>query len=482
MKTKIYPRWCAAAAAALLLTMIACTKDYVTGKRTFSLVSESQEIAMGKEADPQIVAEYGLYDDESLAAMIDRIGQSLAKKSHRPQLSYTFRVLDSPVINAFALPGGYVYMTRGILAHFNSEDELAGVLGHEIGHVAARHGAEQMSRQQLTGLGLGIGAVVSEHFARYADFAGLGLNLLLLSYSRDQESESDMLGVEYATRIGYDAHRMAEFFGTLQKMREQSGQSLPGFLSTHPDPGDRNIRVNQLADEWQAEIDYQPLAIERYEYLKKIDGIVYGPDPRQGYVDGQMFYHPSMRFQFPIPSGWELANSASTVMMIDADKKAIMKLTLGNKETPAAQADDFVANSKAAVKRRTTDTINGFSAVVIESDVRTDSGVLGVLSYFIHKDDNMFVFHGLTTADKYGSYALTFDQVMRGFEKVTDTVVLNKEPRRLRIKQTPEAGVLSVVLDRMGVAKDDVAAGTLLNGLSANALVERGVWMKIIDE
>ncbi|MCZ6765918.1 MAG: M48 family metalloprotease, partial [bacterium] len=141
----------------LLLVISSCARDYVTGKRTFSRYSEAAEIKMGVEADPQIVAEYGVYDDESLNAYIDGIGQKIAKVSHRSDLSYTFRVVDSPVINAFAVPGGYVYFTRGILAHFNSEDELAGVMGHEIGHIVARHSIEQMSKAKLVEGGLQIG-------------------------------------------------------------------------------------------------------------------------------------------------------------------------------------------------------------------------------------------------------------------------------------------------------------------------------------
>jgi predicted Zn-dependent protease len=410
-------RWLA---LVILLSIASCTTDYVTGKKTFSLVSESQELAMGKEADPQIVAEYGLYQDGNLGELVDDIGQSLAKVSQRPQLTYTFRVVDSPIVNAFALPGGYVYMTRGILVHFNSQDELAGVLGHEIGHVVARHSAEQMSRQQLAGLGLGIGALVSEHFARYADFAGVGLSLMLLTYSRDQESESDMLGVEYSTKVGYNAHRMAEFFGTLDRMSEESGQSLPGFLSTHPNPGDRHIRVDALADEWQQKIDYQPLGINRYEYLKRIDGIVYGEDPRQGYVDGQTFYHPTLRFQFPIPSNWQLANSASTVLLIDPEKKAAIKLTLGKTKSPDEEADNFILNNEASVRRRDPQAVGGFSAVVVESSVESDSGELLVLSYFISKDDNVYAFHGFTSSGLYSNYVLSFSQVMSGFDEVTE--------------------------------------------------------------
>ena len=242
-----------------VLVISSCASDYVTGKRTFSLYSDADEIKMGRDADPQIVAEFGVYDDEALNAYVDGIGQRIVKVSHRPDLSYTFRVVDSPVINAFAVPGGYVYFTRGILAHFNSEDELAGVMGHEIGHIAARHSVEQMSKAQLVGGGLQIGAALSQTFQKYAGIAGAGVGLVFLKFGRDQESESDRLGVEYSTKLGYDSHKMADFFQTLASMREGSAQSLPSFLSTHPDPGDREVRVNELTDEWRNRINYTPL-------------------------------------------------------------------------------------------------------------------------------------------------------------------------------------------------------------------------------
>ena len=159
-------------------SLLGCTTNPVTGKRELNLLSESQEIALGRDSDPQIVATYGLYDDARLAAYVDSVGQRLAAVSHRPDLKFTFRVLDSPVINAFALPGGYIYVTRGILAHMNDEADLAIVLGHEIGHVTARHGASQYSRSTLASLGLGLGSVLSTQVARFSPLAESALGLL----------------------------------------------------------------------------------------------------------------------------------------------------------------------------------------------------------------------------------------------------------------------------------------------------------------
>src|SRR5690606_33377105 len=250
-----------------------------------------------------------LYPNQELQNFINAKGQAMARISHRPNLNYEFRILDSPVVNAFAVPGGYVYFTRGILAHFNNEAEFAGVLGHEIGHITARHSVRAQSRQLLFQVGLIAGVVIEPDLAQFADLGQQAIGLLLLKYSRDHESESDALGVEYSTKISYDAHEMADFFQTLKRLSGEGGETLPTFLSTHPDPADRYDRVHKLATEAQKGINRGSLEVNRNAYLKMIDGIVYGEDPRQGFFEDQMFYHPELKFQFPVPSNWITQNS-----------------------------------------------------------------------------------------------------------------------------------------------------------------------------
>src|SRR6476620_10937383 len=189
-----------------------CAKNPVTGNRQLVLMSEAQELAMGKGADPQIIQQYGLYPDKGLQDFINEKGKQMAAISHRPNIEYNFRVVDSDILNAFAVPGGYVYFTRGIMAHFNNEAEFAGVLGHEIGHIAARHTVQQQTRQMLGNIGLIAGIIIKPELGRFAEEASQGLGLLLLKYGRDAERQSDQLGVEYSTKIRYDAHYMAGFF------------------------------------------------------------------------------------------------------------------------------------------------------------------------------------------------------------------------------------------------------------------------------
>ena len=306
-----------------------CARNPVTGKKDFVLLSQEQELAMGKQADPDIVSYFGLYRDETLQKFIQEKGQRMAVISHRNDLTYQFKIVDSPVVNAFAVPGGYVYFTRGIMAHFNNEAEFAGVLGHEIGHVAARHSAQAYSRSLLAQLGLVAGLVIAPELSQFADLAQQGVGLLFLKFGRDDERESDRLGVEYSTKIGYDAQEMAEFFRTLDRLSKQAGAAqVPTFLATHPDPLNRYERVTKLAAEWQDKLDATDPEVNRNRYLRMIDGMVYGEDPRQGYVEQNTFYHPELKFQFRVPGDWALQNSPQQVQMAPKSGKALMAMTL----------------------------------------------------------------------------------------------------------------------------------------------------------
>ncbi len=465
----------------IALLLYSCARDYVTGKRTISLVSESQEVAIGRQSDPQILAEYGVYPDTALSRFVNRIGQEIARVSQRPNLQYTFRVVDSPVVNAFALPGGWVYFTRGILAHFNSEDELAGVMGHEVGHVVARHGAEAATRGQLAQLGLGVGSILSPQVAQLSQAAAQGLGLLFLKYGRDQESESDRLGVEYSTRLGYDAHKMAAFFRTIAHLSE-GGKALPSFLSTHPDPGDREVKVNQLATQWQAEVPYKPRNTERSDYLRRIDGIVYGDDPRGGFVEGNVFYHPELRVQFPVPKGWFLMNSAQVVQVVAPEKNAVVQITMGKGASPREAAESFAKSSGAQVVRSDARQVNGMSAVRVESNVQNENQLLRVLSYFIQKDANIFVFHGFTSAQLFSQYAGSFEAVMAGFDRVHNQAVLAKKPLRVRLERVRQSADLATVLRSFNMPENKFKELALLNGINLEDRLATGSLVKVVRE
>ena len=205
-------------AAGLVIALGSCARNPVTGKRELALVSESQEIQMGQQYAQQIVKSMGVYDDKNVQDYVRRLGAALAAHSERPNLPWAFYVMDDPTVNAFALPGGSIFVTRGILTHMNDEAELVGVLGHEIGHVTARHSVQQMTREQLAQIGLGVGSIVSSDIAKYAGMASQGLGVLFLKYGRDAESQSDQLGFKYMVREGYDPRAMADMFTTLERV------------------------------------------------------------------------------------------------------------------------------------------------------------------------------------------------------------------------------------------------------------------------
>jgi predicted Zn-dependent protease len=353
-------------------------------------------------------------------------------------------------------------------------------MGHEIGHVVARHSAEQMSRAQLAGLGLQVGSVFSETFAKYSQFAGAGVGLLFLSFSSDQESESDLLGVQYSTSLGYNSHRMADFFKTLSAMRDQSGQSLPGFLSTHPDPGDREVRVNQLTDEWQVKANYKPLNKTRHDYLSRIEGMVYGPDPRQGFEEGGVFYHPDLGFRFPVPPGWKLKNSASTVLIVEPEQAAYVQMTLGKAQSADGAADQFVEKVGVKVVSRGRQNINGFNAVVIVSDLASEEQTLRLASYFIEKNPHVFVFHGVTTLADYAMYEKQLNSVSEGFRNVTNRAVLDRQPDRLAIAMATRATTVTAALRELGAREAMLGELALINGMRPDDRVEKGYWLKLV--
>ena len=259
------------------------------------LMTESQEIAMGADYDPKLVASFGLYEDPKILGFIEKKGTEMGKIGHRPNLTYHFRILDSPVVNAFAVPGGYIYLTRGILAQLNNEAELMAVIGHEMGHINARHSASQQSKSMLGQILLLGGSAVSEKFAQYANYASTGLELVFLSFSRENEREADELGVEYTTKIGYDANKMADFFDVLNKM-DHGGSSIPTFLSTHPSPTDRNALVKASAIKWQTTVGNQSWLVNSDEYLQLIDVLVYGKIPEGVMLKGLLSIIPNLNF------------------------------------------------------------------------------------------------------------------------------------------------------------------------------------------
>ena len=460
-----------------------CAVNPVTGKKQVVLMSEAQEIAMGQEADPQIIAQYGLYEDKALQQFITEKGKAMAAVSHRPGLDYHFRIVDSEVINAFAVPGGYIYFTRGIMAHFNNEAQFAGVLGHEIGHITARHSVIQQRNAILGQVGLIAGMVISPELGQFAQQASQGLGLLFLKFGRDDERESDRLGVEYSTKIGYNAHEMADFFNTLERSSARSGaEELPDFLSSHPNPGSRNATVNKLATEWVQKVNLISPKTNRNEYLKRIDGIIYGEDPKQGFVENSAFYHPVLKFQFQIPSGWRHQNSPQTFQMAPQDGKAMMMLTMAPGKTLQEAASAVLQqNSLTVVESRET-TVNGLRAIAMIADQQQQQGTLRTLSYLIQHGDNIYWMLGVSNAADFNNYNRYFSNSMQSFSQLSDASKLNKKPERVQIKTINQAITLERALRNFNTPQNRLEELAILNGMKLTDMLTAGTMIKVIGQ
>ena len=461
-----------------------CVTNPATGEKEFSLLSREDEIALGRQGDAEIVAQYGVYDDQEVARYVDSLGQALASQSDDPSLQWTFRVLDSPVINAFALPGGYVYVTRGLLAYMQNEAQLAVVLGHEIGHVTARHTARQYTSSQLAGLGVGLGAILFEDVRPFLGAVETGLQLLFLQYGRDDERQADELGVKYATKVGYEASEGSKFFTTLKRISDQQeGGMLPTWASTHPDPAEREQNIINLAAQYRQQFPNTGQRGTNAEaFVPRFENIIFGQNPRQGFVQSGFFYHPELRFQFRVPSGWAVSNFATQVQMVPntAQPDAAMVFLTAPNQNPSTAASQFVSENGAQALESQAGTLGGFPAHRLRTSITLEDGsVLSALSYFIQKPTPegtmLFMFHGYTDQARYSSYASTFETVFTSFSEVTDGGVLGVQPFRLDIFQAPrtdqfqslvQASAITTVDDlaimNQRTVSDQVAAGTSL--------------------
>ncbi len=471
---------------AAIVTVISCTVNPVTGKKQLMLMSEAQEISLGASYDPQVISTFGEYKDEQMLALITEKGTEMGLISHRPKLTYHFRILDSPVINAFAVPGGYIYLTRGILAHLNNEAEMMGVLGHEMGHITARHTASSQSKQQVGTILMIGGMLASEDFRNYAEYAMQGMQMLFLSFSRDDEREADRLGVEYSSKIGYDARKMADFYKVLIKMNLAADHGgVPTFMSTHPDPGDRYNAVNADAETWQAKLNLESYMVNTDRYLQLIDGMVYGDDPRQGYVDNNVFYHPELKFKFAFPQTWKLENSPMQVTIRPADGKAMMIFAMAQQKSLEEAAQATIDQLKLTPVESRETTINGMPALIavtnqVAQDQNTGEQITTrILSSYIDYSGKIYVFHGVTYEADFAAYGKQFEATSGTFATLTEQARLNVQPMRLRVRKVQTSATLSEVFRLFGVPQSKYEEYALLNNMELTSRIPAGTLIKI---
>ncbi len=409
-----------------------CATNVATGKRQFNLISESREIAMGQEADVAISAQMGLYPDSSLQAYVRDLGMRMAAQSERPNLPWSFKVIDDPMVNAFALPGGFIYVTRGILAHLNSEAELAGVIGHEIGHVTGKHSVTQMSKQQLATIGLGVGTILEPRLERFAGIAGQGLGLLFLKYGRDDENEADYLGLRYMQRIDRDPRELVGVMEMLDGITQSAGGGrVPEWLSTHPDPGNRAQNIRSHVDTISSDLSRK--IVGREDFLERINGIDFGANPRHGYFKGATFFHPDFKFKFEFPDGWQTQNQAQGVVGISKEQDAIIQITLASGTSSSEAASRFFAQQDLTVSGTQSGNLNGISASWGQFSAQTTQGALRGVAFFYSYLGNVYQILGYGVAETWSTHESAVLRSVRSLAKLTDQKILAVQPWRLKI-------------------------------------------------
>ena len=486
--------WVLVCLSALTLPFSGCgqsVQNLVTGESTRGAYTWQQEVQIGQEADPQIIAQYGLYDDAGLQAYVERMGQEVLQTSAYTDPStpaeirntpFYFRLLDSDVVNAFALPGGYIYITRGLMSHLENEAQLAVVLGHEIGHVLGRHSSQRAAQAQMGQLGL-IGAAVlggvvggGNVAEGILNYGGTGAQLLFLKYGRDAERESDQAGVAYAEFAGYDASEAARFFRSLARLSAQGGGGgIPSFLSTHPDPGEREQTIPQLAAQYDT-----GTAINAPQYLQQIDGIVLGQNPRQGFTEDGKFYHPDLRFMFDYPNGWQLANGAAAVQIGEPNGKAIMQFTFAQQESAQAAGRAFASQEGFQTAGQEAVTVNGNRGYAVSGSANTQQGQLGILAYFIEYGGNVYQFMGLTSANAFSQYDNTFRNTFRSFERLTNSNYLNRQPVRLDVVDVSRSATFQSLLSNRPMPYGMDANGlAIMNEVQLSQQIPAGTMLKL---
>ena len=444
-------------------------------------MGEGQEISIGKENHPQILAEMGRYDDAELQKYVGDLGQRLAKSSERPNLPWTFTVVDQPVVNAFAVPGGFIYITRGILGYLDSEAQLVGVLGHEIGHVTARHSAQQYSRAVLGQAGLlGLGIFVPA--ARpFGEISAQAMGLLFLKYGRDDERQSDSLGAKYAATNGWDPRAVPGFLSVLARMREGSEKGIPNWLSTHPDPASRVKEVEPLVQQLAA--GRSDLRVERDGYLRRIDGIIFGDNPEQGIVRGTSFLHPVLRFRVDYPQGWQIQNSPQQVVAKAPNADVFMVLQLvqkpqGNNVRDVALASMQGAGFQPVDGQRTT--INGLDAFIGVYQGQIEGlGAVASRAAHIASGDRIYMVAGLVSPQIFDQADAAFVQTIRSFRTLSAAEAEGIHPNRIDLYTVREGDTWQSIAQRSGGAVDAQTLAVMNSSQSGSQPVP-GARVKIV--
>ena len=464
----------------------ACATNPATGQREISLMSEAQEISIGKEQDALIREEMGVYADPALQQYVSTIGLQLAKLSERPNLPWSFLVVDQPAVNAFALPGGFIYITRGILPFLQDEAELAGVLGHEIGHVTARHSAQQYTRQIGGTVGLLALGIFVPAARPFGDLASTGLGVLFLKYGRDDEIEADTLGARYAVRGNWDPGGVAGMLSTLGRLDEADGtrKGVPNFLSTHPEPLARVEEIQpQLA---QLRAGQPDLRTDREALLRRMDGLLFGDNPEQGIFRDTEFLHPVLRFRVTFPSGWDVQNSPQQVMAKAPDAEVYMLLQAVPPDAARGGRDiqDIAVNSMESAGFRAVQgertTINGIQAFVgVYQGQLEGGGTVAMRAAHIPHNGTIYLLAGLTSPDVFQQADGAFVSAIRTFRPLSAAEAEGIRPNRVDLYVVRQGDTWASLAERNGnLIKPSSLA--IMNGAQPNSTPQPGSRIKLV--
>ncbi len=476
-------------ALAVLPALSACETAPGTGRTIFTGgMSAQDEVRLGYQEHRKIVPQFGgVYADPAVGAYVTSVGNLLARTSETPEAKFTFTVLDTPIVNAFALPGGYVYITRGLLALADNEAELAGVLAHEIGHVAARHPAErygQTMAANIVGIGLGIllgGGPVT-------DALGTVSALALRSFSRDQEYEADLLGVRYVSRAGYDPNAMASFLTRLlahsrldAELRGHPGKvDAFNIMQTHPRTADRIARAIQEASAKSVD---QPMTA-RGVYLGKLDGLLYGDNPDQGFARGRRFLHPELRFAFEVPRGFRLFNGARRVTARGPEGATIL-FDRAPKPNRAPMTAYLTRVWAEGVDLREVErlAVNGMEAATGRIRMNTRSGARDLRLVAIRYDQrSIYRMLFLTPPKLSGPLQRAFRETTYSFRKLSPAEAAALKPLRLEIYRVRPGESAAAIAGRMPFEDYRLRRFLVLNGLAEGASLPVGHKVKVVRE
>lgn len=479
------------AAVLIAAAAAACAKNPVTGNREFVFMSESQEAELGRQADAQIRGEMGVYDDDALQEYVAAIGARLAAASHRPDLPWRFAVIDSPVVNAFAVPGGYVYLTRGLLAYLNDESELAGVLGHEIGHVTARHSVQAYSRAAGAQMGLLLGQIfVPAMRPRYGapglgDAAGQGLGLLFLKFGRDDERQADRLGAEYAAASGWDPHGVGDMLTTLGRIADTTDRrGTPNWLATHPEPADRVAGVAGAVEALLAETaGRSALRVDRAGYLARIEGLVHGDNPEQGVVRGREFLHPALRFALEFPAGWEVRNSAEMVVAREPGQERYMLLRIVQENGSSLQrtAEREMSGAGFVETQGAAAEIDGLDAWIgtWTRDVRGVGPMIARVA-FIRSGSAVYLLGAFADAEGYRLVERDVHDSLHSFRRLSRAEADRIRPNRIAVHRVERGETWQSIAQRVGAEIVPAATLAVMNGYPVNEQPLPGDVVKVV--